>query len=177
MPLVRSAIGTSRSKRQHRNTRQPNEKATHRSRKRDKDASEQYHWKERHQKKLHDTRNNSGCIRFVDLLIGQLQRFAAMASNLVPRFFLLLAVATAPSLVKAFLLPSFDQTKTVDVMKSTKKFQSTDSSIESKNGFLIANRGWSSSLTAWRFSFGTASKLPKLGKDGMYHIANEEEYR
>ena len=35
----------------------------------------------------------------------------------------------------------------------------------------------SSSLHAWQIPFGSARKIPTMGKDGLYHIRTEEEYR
>ena len=35
----------------------------------------------------------------------------------------------------------------------------------------------SSSLYTWQIPFGSARKIPTRGKDGLYHITTEEEYR
>ena len=37
--------------------------------------------------------------------------------------------------------------------------------------------GTSSSLNAWQMPFGSTKKSPTIGKDGLYHIATEQEYR
>lgn len=49
--------------------------------------------------------------------------------------------------------------------------------IRTKNPIDIVASGSSSSLAAWHLSFGSAKKLPKIGRDGMYKITNEEDYR
>lgn len=38
-------------------------------------------------------------------------------------------------------------------------------------------RNSSTSMAAFGTSFGSANKLPKVGRDGLYHITTEEEYR
>lgn len=100
-----------------------------------------------------------------------------MVTMLVPRLFLLLAMTIAPSLVNAFLPPSSNELNTFGAMKTNRIFRSMESSIQTKNASPIATSVSSSSLSAWRLPFGTTTKLPKVGKDGMYHITNEEEYR
>lgn len=110
-------------------------------------------------------------------MIDSTVSFVAMVSKLVPQLFLLLAITTAPSLVNAFLLPFSDALNSSGVMKMTNFFKSMENTEQTKNAFPIATSRSSSSLTAWRLPFGAANKLPKVGEDGMYHIASEEEYR
>lgn len=96
-----------------------------------------------------------------------------MEVSIILRLVLLVVVASATSMVKAFSPPASEVATTVGAVKLT----SMQRSMRIKNVVPIVTGGSSSSLAAWGLSFGAPSKLPKVGKDGMYHISNEDEYR
>jgi len=94
-----------------------------------------------------------------------------MKSRLVLRLLRLVAAASALSSVKAFSTDTIGDTKATRIRANVHGFART------KNAFPIVTGESSSSMAAWPLSFGSPCKLPKVGEDGMYHIANEAEYR
>lgn len=83
-------------------------------------------------------------------------------------FLLSLVIVTGAT---AFTEAFFSEARVVRIRKSKYKPIRTISPVP------MTNSDSFSSLAAWHLSFGAAKKLPKIGKDGMYKITNEEDYR
>ena len=109
------------------------------------------------------------------LIQSTFQRFVAMFSRILLLLVFLLgsrtyrSKETIPLWVEAFsTLP-----------QATRPTRINDTGIQR---FVRMNQpqttyGFSSSLYAWRKHFVSTRKVPRVGKDGLYHITTEEEYR
>lgn len=89
---------------------------------------------------------------------------------MLPMLSLLLLFLVATSFVEAFSTPHLAITTASN--SGVGAGAATSAMIQLPS---IVPRGSSTSLKAWKTA--TASTLPKIGQDGLFHITNEEEYR